>query len=201
MKSRYLTDAEIALIFANLPTERRLIFEISLATGLRIGDVLKIRARDVRSVGRGEMLIKFTAEKTGKRGECVLNGTISKHLFSLRRGKKGFLWASRSKSGHITRQTAWNWFKAAAKAAKIEIKGVSPHALRKSFAVKLRHERGIEAAQRALQHTNCAQTAIYAYSDIYAGADPYAPVLWCQIDELIDLLREKLIQRAKKDLS
>lgn len=186
------------MIFANLPTEKRLIFEVSLATGLRIGDVLKLRARDVRRVAGKEVHIFFTAEKTGKKGECVLNGTIAERLFGYRKGKKGYLWASRAKSGHVTRQTAWNWFKSAAKAAKIEIKGVSPHALRKSFAVKLRHEQGIEAAQRALQHTNCAQTAIYAYSDVYCGADPYAPVLWCQIDELLDLLCEKFLHRAKQ---
>jgi integrase/recombinase XerD len=196
MKARYLTETEITALFARLEPHQRLIFDISIETGLRIGDVLKIRAGDVSVSSPEEAAIRYKAEKTNKSGVAVVCGKTASRLLEFKRGKKGFLWPSRAKCGHLTRQTAWNWIKAAAKAAEIDLRGVSPHSLRKCFAVRIRHVQGLQAAQRALQHTDSATTAIYAYADTYAGADPFAPVLWCQIDELIDLIAARL--EAKK---
>lgn len=198
MKARYLSEREITAIFAHMDAYRRLVFEVAIQSGLRIGDVLKIRSRDLKQVAPEAVEIRYVAEKTKKKGTATVYGRTAVQLLSLRRGKSGFLWSSDAKCGHITRQTAWNWMKTAANAAKIELNGVSPHSLRKSFAVRIRHEQGMIAAQRALQHSDSATTAIYAYADIYSGADPDAPVLWCQIEELIDLIVERL--RAKKDL-
>lgn len=198
MKSRYLTDQEISLIFAHFDFSQRLVFEVSFATGLRIGDVLKIRKRDLKRVSGGGCEISFVAEKTKKKGKAVVYGEICEHLFLLAKRTKSFLWASRAKCGHITRQTAWNWIKAAAEAAEVNLKGVSPHSLRKCFAVRVRHKEGLEAARRALQHSCSEQTAIYAYADVYAGAYPDAPVLWCQIDELVDLIAAKLKRNEAK---
>lgn len=199
MKARFLDDKELSEIFSHLSTDQRLVFDVCIVTGMRIGDVLKIRGQDVRRIAPELYEIRYKAEKTGKKGTATVRGSLGDHLYALRRKPRSFLWASRGKSGHITRQTAWNWFKAAARASKINIEGVSPHSLRKVFAVKLRHSEGMAAAQKALQHSDSATTAIYAYADIYAGADPNAPVLWCQVGELVDLIVREL--RAKKDLS
>ena len=139
------------------------MFSVALETGLRIGDVLKIRKRDISQIAPDALKIAYIAQKTGKKGSCTLKG-----------------------------QTAWNWFKEAAKETGIDVHGVSPHALRKSFAVKLRHEQGMEAAKTALQHSDNATTAIYAYADVYAGKDPNAPVLWCQVNELAEIIAAKL---------
>ena len=195
MKARYLTPGEVEALFSVMPLERRLVFEVALQSGLRIGDVLKIRRSDLRRTDPDEVEIRFVAEKTKKKGKAYVHGAVAEHLFGLRRGRKGFLWPSNAKCGHVTRQTVWNWAKEAGKAANIDLRGLSPHSLRKCFAVKLRHEKGIDAAQRALQHSHSAQTAIYAYADVYAGADPNAPVLWCQVDELLDLITERLKQK------
>lgn len=178
-----------------MPQERRLVFEVSIQSGLRIGDVLKLRVRDVRRVSAEEAELAYIAEKTKKKGTARIYGKVAEQMFALKKGKKGFFWPSPSKSGHITRQSAWNWFKEAAFAAGVDVKGVSPHSLRKCFAVRLRHEKGLQAAQKALQHSDSATTAIYAYADIYHGVDPDAPVLWCQIGELVDLIAERLKQK------
>lgn len=197
MKARYLTEDELCAIFAQLDPDRALVFRVALQTGLRIGDVLKIRTRDVRHVGAGAFEIRYRAEKTKKEGRALVFGDVGKQMFALRDPKRrnAFLWPGKGKNGHITRQTAWNWLKNAAKAAKIEIKGVSPHSLRKNFAVGLRKSEGLDAAQKALQHTDSAITAIYAFADVYSGADPNAPVLWCQVSELVDLICERLKQK------
>lgn len=198
MKSRYLSEAELTALFSQLAADRRLLFEVALQTGMRIGDVVKLRRRNISRVGSGEVRVSFTAEKTGKHAICPIYGTYADKLWQLAKHGKGFLWPSRGKTGHITRQSAWNWLKAAAKAANVDFDGVSPHSLRKCFAVRVRHERGMLAAQRALQHSNSATTAIYAYADIYAGEDPEAPVLWCQVDQLVDLIAARLTEHAKE---
>lgn len=197
MKARFLSEREITALFAHMSADRRLVFEVAIESGMRIGDVLKLRRRDLKRAKNGAAEITYTAEKTKKKGTAFVYGKTAEHLFALAQGTKCYLWASRAKCGHITRQTAWNWMKEAAKAAKIDLKGVSPHSLRKCFAVRIRHEKGMQAAQKALQHQDSATTAIYAYADIYAGADPDAPVLWCQVEELIDLIVERL--REKKE--
>lgn len=192
MKAKYLSPGEIDAIFRRLSKDRRLVFSVALETGLRIGDVLKIKKRDIRQIAPDAIEIAYIAQKTKKNGKCVLRGQTAQEMLFLAKFRRGFLWCSNAKCGHITRQTAWNWFKEAAKDAGIDVHGVSPHALRKSFAVKLRHEQGMEAAKAALQHADNATTAIYAFADVYAGKDPDAPVLWCQIDELTALIAERL---------
>lgn len=192
MKAKYLSLGEIDAIFRRLSKDRRLVFSVALETGLRIGDVLKIKKRDIRQIAPDALEIVYIAQKTKKKGKCMLQGQTAQELLFLAKFRRGFLWCSNAKCGHITRQTAWNWFKEAARDAGIDVHGVSPHALRKSFAVKLRHEQGMEAAKAALQHADNATTAIYAFADVYAGKDPDAPVLWCQIDELTALIAERL---------
>lgn len=192
MKAKYLSPEEINAIFRRLSKDRRLVFSVALETGLRIGDVLKIKTRDLKQIAPDALKIAYIAQKTKKKGSCILKGQTARELLFLAKFRRGFLWGSNAKCGHITRQTAWNWFKEAAKAAEIDVNGVSPHALRKSFAVKLLHEQGIEAAKTALQHSDNATTAIYAYADVYAGKDPNAPVLWCQVDQLVDLIASRL---------
>lgn len=105
--------------------------------------------------------------------------------------------SDRSRSGHVTRQSAWLWIKDAAKTAGVNLDGCSPHALRKSYAVELRRSSGVAAAQAALQHDRASTTAIYAFADVYGGKGG-EPVLWSQVDELAELVAAKLAERAKK---
>ena len=198
MRARYLNDDEFVRILRALPSERRLIFEIARHTGLRIGDVVKIRKSDFADSSDGTLGVRYVAQKTGKLGIAVLDGELAARLRSAPRGRRGYIFSSeRSRSGHITRQAAWQWFKAAAKAAGVSLDGCSPHALRKSYAVELRHERGIAAAQAALQHERESTTAIYAFADLYGG-EADEPILWSQIDEVAELVAAKLKISSKK---
>lgn len=157
---------------------------------MRIGDVLKIRKRDLAAAPHGRCEIQFIAEKTGKKSIAIINSTVvAENLLNMPKGRKGYIFGSyKSDCGHYTRQAAWKWFKDAANEAGVDLVGCSPHSLRKSFAAELMHRKGLKAVQAALQHSNSFTTAIYAYADVYAGAAPEAPVLWGQIDELLDLI-------------
>lgn len=169
MKSKYLGKNEIAAI--RQASDDWLPFEVALLTGLRIGDVLKIRPRDLARDG-----VRYTAEKTGKNGFAPLPPEV---LRTLRKNASGgWCFPSPKKAGaHLTRQAAWYRMKRAATAAGIETEGVSPHALRKCFAVEKMHDGGLHAVQTALQHESVGVTEIYALADWLTGENADKPLL------------------------
>lgn len=58
-RSRYITDAEYAAIYAAAPPRLQVIMDLLYLTGQRIGDVLRIRHADITADG-----IAFTQQKT-----------------------------------------------------------------------------------------------------------------------------------------
>lgn len=168
MKSKFLDSRELTALRA--ASDDWLLFEVALRTGLRIGDVLKIRPRDLARDG-----VRYTAEKTGKKGFAPLPPQLLRALRDNARG--GWCFPSPKKEGeHLTRQAAWQRMKRAASAAGVSLEGVSPHALRKSFAVKRMHEGGLRAVQAALQHEHSGVTEIYALSDWLTGENADKPL-------------------------
>ena len=170
MQSKYLEAREIAALRREAGAEW-LPLEVAFLTGLRIGDVLKIRPCDLTPQG-----VVYTAEKTGKRGFAPLPPTVLAALHKNARG--GWCFPSpKAKWKHLTRQAAWQRIKRAALRAGVEPRGVSPHALRKSFAVERMHTVGLQAVQAALQHDSAGVTEIYALSDWLTGENANKPLL------------------------
>lgn len=71
MRARYLTDDEYARILRALPPERRLLFELARHTGLRIGDVVKIRKADLSDGGAGLSSRASAAAPDTSRGRAL----------------------------------------------------------------------------------------------------------------------------------
>ena len=67
MRARYLTETEIKELRAVAPA-LWLPFIVGAKTGLRIGDVLKIRPTDIYCGG-----VRYVAQKTGKGGRAALD--------------------------------------------------------------------------------------------------------------------------------
>lgn len=169
MKSRFLEAKEIAAMRRKTGDEW-LPFAVALRTGLRIGDVLKIRVEDLTPQG-----VIYTAEKTGKRGFAALPPETLHALTQQARG--GWCFPSPKVEGkHLTRQAAWQRMKRAARAAGVNLEGVSPHALRKCFAVERMHAEGLGAVQRALQHDRPGVTETYALADWLTGENAEKPL-------------------------
>ena len=173
MKSRYIEDHElVALKEAFVNPSLYLPFEVALSTGLRIGDVLKIRKEDIRE-GR----LYYVAEKTGKHGSIALSSELANKLLK-NANKSVWCFPSPKKRGkHLTRQAAWSRLKNVAKKLGSEAKGISPHSYRKTFAVDLFKREGITAVMSALQHSNIQTTELYALSDFISGANAEKPLL------------------------
>lgn len=184
MKSRYLEESELEAIRANITAEEWLPLAVAVETGLRVGDVVKLRRTALKADG-----IHYRAQKTRKCGVAKISAELRAKL-----PKRGaWLFPSPQKSGaHITRQAVWARIKKAAKRAGIELDGVSPHSLRKVFAVELYREKGFKAAQEALQHTNSLTTEIYTYADWNTGVNAAKPLERRDIELIVKLVIEAL---------
>lgn len=166
---------------------------LSLETGLRIGDVVELKVSNVQRDG-----IHFQAKKTGKKGIAPISSTLRRKL-----NKKGkWLFPSPYKIGkHITRQAVWSRIKAAGKRAGVELEGLSPHAMRKVFAVELYRKKGFEAVKKALQHNNSATTEIYSFADWNTGENAELPLRRKDLQLVVKMVLEALgdVELSRKE--
>lgn len=151
-------------LFVFMGYQNTLIMRVTLETGMRIGDVVKLRPDQLK--GR---TIRYVAEKTGKAGRAV----ISQDLANRMRESSGefFFFPKRGdERDHRRRQTVWKDVKkavAALRAAGVisPDTNISPHSARKTFAVEDEERHGILHTQKALQHSSKITTKIYTDSD------------------------------------
>lgn len=162
MTTEYLINRELQHVLAALMPANRLVCEVCLATGLRVGDVLSLRTDQIAPQ------FWLTEAKTGKRRRV----NLSRDLLARLRAQAGRLWVFEGRSDwrkHRTRQAVWWDVKRAARAFRLP-QNVSVHSLRKVYAVdKLRATKGdLSAVQRALNHSSPAVTMIYVMAlDLY----------------------------------
>lgn len=187
MRSKYVTKDTLTKLRRVLGSEAWLPFQVALETGLRIGDVIHLRSSDLSLTG-GRYVLSYVAMKTGKEGSAFLSPSTGKRLA----GREGFLFPGRGKTGHLTRQAAWARVKRACSAVGIDPDGISPHSLRKCFAVALRHEKGIDAVKDALQHSSEAVTRVYAYADTVMNGDSDEPIRWRDLELICDYILERI---------
>lgn len=185
MKSKYVETTELEKLRAVLAEEAWLPLWVSLETGLRIGDVVKLRRQNLQADG-----LHYKAQKTGKNGVARVSAELRREL-AKKRGK--WLFPSPYKKGqHLTRQAAWARIKAACKRAGVDPDGVSPHSLRKVFAVELYREKGFQAVQDALQHRSAATTEIYSFADWSTGENAELPLRRKDMQLLVKMVIEAL---------
>lgn len=162
MRADYLLQSQLDLILAGMLPDNRLCLRVCLYTGLRIGDVLELRADEVARQ------FWITERKTGKRRRVGLTDEL---VARLQRNARGSVWcfpSPRDAAKHRTRQAVWADCKRTARALRIPV-NAAPHSCRKVYAVHLREKYGdIERVQRALNHDNPTVTMLYAMADVLA---------------------------------
>lgn len=187
MKSDYLKPDNYGKLFVFMGYENTLVLRVSLETGMRIGDILKLTPLDLR--GR---TLTYTAEKTGKRGKAVISQGLANRLREVS-GEKYIFPKRGDADDHRRRQTVWKDVKRAVAALRaagvIDSENISPHSARKTFAVEDMERHGILHTQKALQHSNKMTTRIYTDSDKAIGAND-----WYAVSKKIDTLEEKIDQ-------
>jgi integrase/recombinase XerD len=173
---RLLSEAEVlALIEAARadpsPAGVRLLtlLELLYATGLRASELVGLPLSAL-AADRSHLLVRG---KGGKERLVPVGGPARAALdrwLGLRTGfleaprSARFLFPSRGRSGHLTRQRLLQLLKALAPAAGLDPARLSPHVLRHAFATHLL-ERGadLRAVQALLGHADIATTQVYTH--------------------------------------
>ena len=186
LKAEYLPPEDYPKLFMLMQPANALALQITLETGLRIGDVLKARFADLN----GDRMT-VTAEKTGKRTVCQLRPQTVENILRLCPVGE-YLFPGRKPETHRCRQAVYRDVRKAAEALRIP-EHVSPHSARKTYAVKLRKsgvpERSI---QSALQHSDVQTTRIYSRSDVLQLTPERLKEL---IETISDIVTERVLAK------
>ncbi|HJQ34716.1 MAG TPA: site-specific tyrosine recombinase XerD [Pyrinomonadaceae bacterium] len=168
---RFLTQEEVEGLLAAPDTSTpegvrdRAIIELLYATGLRVSELATLPASNLdidsgilfctgkgskqRRVPVGRSAVEWLQRYRAAR-RVLLSGRESQRLFV------GYLGAN------VTRQQVWAMLKR--HAAKAQIRGVTPHVLRHSFATHLlEHGADTRSVQAMLGHSDLATTQIYTH--------------------------------------
>ncbi|ACD53542.1 integrase [Clostridium botulinum] len=107
-----------------------IMFLIGIYTGLRIGDILSLRVRDVKEA----KYIELKAEKTDKKTKIIINDYLKAELEEYIKDKKEFEYLIKSQKGRnkpIGKTQAWREMKKAAN--EFGLDNIGCHTLRKTF--------------------------------------------------------------------
>lgn len=158
MKSEYILEQKLLQALDLLTPGNRLVMEVCLATGLRLGDVLALRSEQI------ERQFYITERKTGKRRRVNLSDDLLCRLRA-NSGVQFVFEGARGSDRHRTRQAVWKDLKRAARALRLT-QNVTPHSARKVWAVQLMEKYGdLDRVRRALNHNNLEVTMLYAMAD------------------------------------
>ncbi|MDP6345300.1 MAG: site-specific tyrosine recombinase XerD [Alphaproteobacteria bacterium] len=145
------------------------LMELLYATGLRVSELLTLPHPAVQQ-GRTFIVVRG---KGGRERMVPLSEAALKALenydevrarFVRRPADAGWLFPSRSKGGHLTRQRFSQLVKELAQVAKIDATKVSPHTLRHAFASHLlANGADLRAVQQMLGHADISTTQIYTH--------------------------------------
>lgn len=159
MKSEYIDPELFEHILYALTPPNRLVCQVCLHTGLRVGDVLQLRTEALRK------RMTVTEQKTGKSRTVSLTERLYREM--LQQAGSVYVFEHRKDPNKPrTRQAVYADLKRGAKAFRLK-ENLTPHSLRKIYAVKLYNKYGsIEKVRQALNHDSETVTLIYAWADM-----------------------------------
>ena len=188
MRTFYLNPAVYNRLYGIMQYKNALALRTSLETGLRIDDVLSLRPSDLK--GR---TLSGVAQKTGKPFKKVISQDLANRLREI--ASKRFFFEHRlDPKKHRTRQAVWKDLKKAVKILQVQ-GNIAPHSARKTYAVELFKDCGINKVQKELQHDRVSTTALYAFADMLDGKKENRTDVLIS-DEQIEVLSEKIAKKV-----
>jgi integrase/recombinase XerD len=179
---KVLTEDEVDALFAAAAVEKgakgarlRCLVEVLYAAGLRVSELVGLPANVLR--GRERAIVirgKGGKERLAPLTEAALDAVAAYEPYreaflppgpsAARARAERFLFPSKSKQGHLTREQFAVQLKALAAKAGLAPEKVSPHVLRHAFATHLL-ARGadLRVIQTLLGHSDLSTTQIYAH--------------------------------------
>lgn len=156
------SEVEDLLTYLKATNERNFIMALtSLYSGLRIGDVLKLKVRDVQ----GKKYFDIREDKTNNEFKREIPPKLIKVYKEYCKDKNKNEYLIKSREGYnkpISETQAWRIINKAASYVKIRT-NIGCHSLRKTFAwnVYILSGRDIEVVRRALNHSSASITKRY----------------------------------------
>lgn len=184
-----LSVKEVAALLDACPTETaaglrdKALLETLYATGARVSEVLALSVDDVVDAA-GVIAVTGKGNKQrlvplGSHAQAAIDAYLVRGRPAMANGKSHALFLN-ARGGQLSRQSAWNAIKVAARRAGID-KDVSPHTLRHSFATHLLEGGAdVRTVQELLGHSSVTTTQIYTHitadslREVWAGAHPRA---------------------------
>lgn len=171
MIAEQVLDIEDYLKYKN--KRNYILFLIGVTTGYRAGDLVKLKARDIREALRRNLFIIFEGkkfnsknirEKNRKPREAEVLPSVAKQLKEYIRDMKDYEYIFKSRKGknkHIGVQAVSNILKDAGE--YFGLYNISAHSMRKTYAYKLYIESGkdIVLVKEALGHSSIEETKAY----------------------------------------
>jgi len=161
MKSNYISPQKLNDVIMCMKYENGLAIRVSNATGLRISDVLAIPYVQIYKSNK----ITIREKKTAKSRRVYIPLGLWREMKG--NANRGWVFPHRLKAyKHRTREAVYIDFKKACRRSGIAPEGLSPHSVRKAWAVReYARTRSIVSIQRKMNHRDAGTTALYALSD------------------------------------
>ncbi len=164
MRSDYIDKATARQIFKRMQPINALIGEICLATGLRIDDVCALTTVQLKYAAAHSGWLVVTERKTEKKKRVRF---CKKHLQRMMWiAGQVYVFENRvNVMKHRTRQTVWRDLSKAGRELRKAGVNVSPHSLRKCYAVEQWDKcHDLAKVQQQLNHDNPSTTMMYIMS-------------------------------------
>lgn len=193
MRSDYVKSSALRILINSMRLENGIAMRVALETGLRIGDILKLRPCDLNGCK-----LAYVAAKTGKKGVKTISKSLAGDLRRIQGREWIFEGRTGSKTGHRTRQSVYTDLKKCCKLLGVSGQ-ISPHSARKSYAVDDFQKHGLSHVKKELQHNNEGVTLMYALSDKLNGAqyDEESRQILYQILEIVTDVQQIVNTLAK----
>lgn len=173
---KHLEEAEVAALIdvaraREGPDGARLlcIVELLYGAGLRVSELVALPVAAAKS-DRAYIVVRGKGDKErlvplGAPARTALAAYLELRTHFLRDGKASrFLFPSRGRAGHLTRERCAQMLKALALEAKLDPARLSPHVLRHAFASHLvDNGADLRSVQEMLGHADIATTQIYTH--------------------------------------
>lgn len=171
-----ISPEQLEQLWAELDQPYRIATQIAYFTAARLGEVLRLRAENVRA---GSIIFPGTITKTARTREAVIPAQLRELMAIANLPRQGYLFPSGGKAGYMPRQLMDRHLRRAA--ALVGLEGVSMHSFRRSAATHL-HLQGVPL--RAIQKTtgHATLSSLERYLDI--GAAEAAAAQQAALDRL-----------------
>lgn len=160
-RSDYISEDSFNILLKALMPENRLALQVSLATGLRIDDVLHIKTAQIQKE-------RFTIKemKTGKSRRIRIPNALREEMLSI--SGRFYVFEHRSDPKKTrTRQAVYKDLKRACELFRVNGVQVSPHTARKIYSVGLFEKyNSVKDVQQKMNHKYPSTTELYCLSDV-----------------------------------